>query len=121
MEIVKKTLRTLNQFVDVNHIAFEIEAYNEELKGDPKITDFINFDMDGFELNENKPKFKGWEVCEDSSSETKKVAKLVTESNEYRIYFHTDSGVILASQTNMSDNCTYNDLAIFFEGKLEMN
>lgn len=116
-----KTLKTLNQFVDYAMTLEDVEAYNKELKELPKITDFINYDLDGFEINENVPKFKGWEVDEETSSETKKVAKMVTKNNEYRVYFHTDSGIIISSTTNMSDHVTYNDLAIFFEGKLEMN
>lgn len=121
MEVIKKTLLTLNQAL-VGFISIEeAKDYNGFLKQEPKIEDFINFDLDGFELNDNEPIFKGWVMDEETSSETKKVAKLTTADNECRIYFHTDSGIIIVDKEKMSDNCTYNDLAIFFEGKLEMN
>jgi hypothetical protein len=120
-ELSFKTLPTLNLFVDKVKAENYIISYNNDLKKNPKITDFINFDLEGFEINDNKPVFKGWKVCEESSSDNKKVPKLTTKYNEYRIYFDTDSGVIIASLTNMCDYVTYNDLAIFFEGKLKIN
>jgi hypothetical protein len=114
---MKKTLLTLNQFTDKAKTIEEVKEYNNYLKGIPKRTDFISFDDDGFALNDNKPKFKGWTVCEETSNDTIKVAK----KENCRIYFDTKDGVIIVSETNMSDNCTYNDLAIFFDGKLELN
>lgn len=112
-----KKAPTLNQFVSKSKDLQEIKDYNEFLKLIPKRTDFINFDNEGFELNDNKPKFKGWTECKEASNEHIKVAKL----GEDRIYFDTKDGVIIVSYTNMTDNATYNDLFIFFEGKLKLN
>jgi hypothetical protein len=112
-----KTLVTLNLFTDKAETLQEVKDYRKFLKGIPKRTDFINFDDDGYELNDNQPLFKGWSVCEDSSSETIKVAKL----KDCRIYFDTADGVIVVNETNMTDNATYNELAIFFDSKLKLS
>ena len=111
-----KTLQTLNIVVGKAKTLDEAKEYERLLKDIPQRTDFINFDKDGFELNENKPIFKGWSVCEEASNESIKVAK----KDDCRIYFDTSDGVIIVNETNMSDNVTYNDLAIFFESKLEL-
>lgn len=112
-----QTAPTLNHFVKKIDDLKSIKEYTTFLEGIPKRTDFINFDNEGYELNENQTLFKGWTVCEDSSNENIKVAKL----DNCRIYFDTADGVIIVNETNMTDNATYNDLFIFFEGKLELN
>lgn len=112
-----KTLPTLNTVVGKAKTLEEAKEYERLLKDIPKRTDFINFDNDGFELNENEPIFKDWIVCEDTSNESIKVAK----KGDCKIYFDTADGVIIVNETNMSDNVTYNDLAIFFDGKLGLN
>lgn len=112
-----KSLPTVNFFINKIDDLKSIKDYNTFLSKDPKRTDFINFDSDGFELNDNIPIFKGWLVCTETSNEQIKVAK----KDNCRIYFDTKDGVIVVNETNMVDNCTYNDLAIFFEGKLELN
>lgn len=115
-----KTLPTLNQFVfKVTNLAMT-KHYNEFLSQKPKRTDFIPYDAEGFLLSDAEPIFKGWDVCEETSSDDKKVAKLTVKENDYRIYFETKEGIIVISQTHMVDEVTYNDLAIFFEGKLKL-
>ena len=105
-----KTAPTLNQFVKkVNDLTL-IKEYNTFLNNTPKRTDFIDFDSDGFALNENIQLFKGWSECEEASSETIKVAKL----GDNRAYFDTKDGVIIVNTTNMTDQANYNDLFIFF-------
>lgn len=116
-----ETLPTLNQFVDRSDDIDEIKGYKSMLNEIPKRSDFLCFDCDGFALNDHTPMFEGWEVCEETSNENIQVAKLIDETGEYRIYFGTKDGVIIVSQTNMCDNATYNDLAIFFEGKLKLS
>lgn len=112
-----KTAPTLNQYVKRVKDLESIKEYADFLDGTPKRTDFISFDDEGFALNDNKPIFKGWEECNEASSETIKVAKL--EDN--RVYFDTKDGVIVVNHTNMTDNATYNDLFIFFEGELKIS
>lgn len=112
-----KVLPTLNLFATKANSLKEVKDYNEFLYGIPKRTDFINFDDDGYELNDNVPFFKGWDVCEEASNETIKVAR----KEDCRIYFDTADGVIIVNETNMTDNATYNDLAIFFNSELELN
>lgn len=116
-ELGFKTAPTLNQFVKKVDDLKLIKQYNNFLNKEPKRTDFIDFDNDGFALNENVPLFKGWSECEEASSENIKVAKL--EDN--RVYFDTKDGVIVVNMTNMTDKAKYNDLFIFFEGKLKLN
>lgn len=116
-ELGFKTAPTLNQFVNKVDDYSLIKKYNNFLKKEPKITDFINFDRDGYVLNDNVPLFKGWSVCEESSSETIKVPRL--ENN--LIYFETKEGIFISNFQNMSDQLKYNDLFIFFEGNLKLN
>lgn len=112
-----KTAPTLNQFVKkVNDIEL-VKQYNNFLNKVPKRTDFISYDNDGFALNENEPIFKGWDVCDEASSENIKVARL----DDNLVYFDTKDGVIVTNYTNMSDQVKYNDLFIFFEGKLKLS
>ena len=113
----ENALLTLNLFVDKAYSLEEVKEYKYFLDDIPERTDFINFASEGFELNDNVPIFKGWEVCEETSSDIVKVAK----KGECRIYFDTKDGVIIVNEENMSDNITYNDLAIFFYGKLELS
>lgn len=111
-----KTAPTINQFIDKCDDLDLIKRYNQFLKQIPKRTDFISFDDEGFALNDNKPIFKGWDECPDASSEIIKVARL----DDNRVYFDTKDGVIVVNLHNMCDNTTYNDLFIFFEGKLKL-
>lgn len=110
-----KTAPTLNKLVKRTKDIDLIKDYALFLDKIPKRTDFISFDDEGFALNDNEPIFKGWSECEEASNETIKVAKL----KENRVYFDTKDGVIVVNITNMTDNATYNDLFIFFEGKLK--
>lgn len=112
-----KTAPTLNDFVKSGKSKTDILNYTLFLDTIPKRTDFISFDDEGFALNDVEPLFKGWEECPDASSENIKVAKL----KDNRVYFDTKDGVIVVNLQNMSDNATYNDLFIFFDGKLELN
>ena len=112
-----KTAPTLNQFVKKAKDLELVKQYNNFLEQMPNRTDFISFDDEGFALNDNKPLFKGWNECIETSSETIKVARL----DDNLVYFDTADGVLVVNTTNMSDNATYNDLFIFFEGKLRLN
>jgi len=112
-----KTAPTLNQFVKKVDDIKLVKQYNNFLNKVPRRTDFISFDNEGFALNENEPIFKGWGVCDEASSETIKVARL----DDNLVYFDTADGVIVTNYTNMSDQVKYNDLFIFFEGKLKLN
>ena len=112
-----KTAPTLNQFVKKVDDILLIKQYNNFLSKEPNRTDFINFDSEGFALNENKVFFKGWDVCDEASGEEKKVAL----KDNTRIYFETGVGVMILGEMQMTDRATYNDLFIFFDGKLMLN
>lgn len=112
-----KTAPTLNQFVKKIDDLKQIKEYVAFLDKEPKRTDFINFDDDGFELNDNVPIFKGWVVCNETSNETIKVAK----KGDNRIYFNTADGTFVTNKTHLTDHLTYNDLFIFFDGNLKLN
>jgi hypothetical protein len=112
-----KTAPTLNQFVIKAKTIEDIKEYAKFLDTIPQRCDFIDFDSEGFALNDNVPLFKGWSECEDASNEEVKVAKL----DDNRAYFDTNDGVIIVNLTNMTDQAKYNDLFIFFEGKLKLN
>lgn len=99
----------------------DVLDYTVELNKKIKRTDFIPYDSDGNLILGHKPLFKGWELCLDTSAETKKVAKLQTHGNSYKIYFDTENGSVVISLEHMIDECTYSDLATFFEGTLELN
>ncbi len=107
----------LNTFVKKVDNMKDIKSYVAFLDKIPVRTDFINFDNDGFALNDNVPLFKGWTECLEASNEEIKVATL----DGTKIYFDTADGVIIANMKNMCDKTTYNDLFAFFEGKLELN
>lgn len=115
-----KKLVTLNVFVNKTKLVTlqHVKRYNTDLSQKPSREDFIPFDDQGTRILNHKPLFKGWSVCKDTSDEKTKVAKMVSNSIEYRIYFGTVNGVVVVSHQNMCDNCTYNDLAIFFESGL---
>lgn len=98
----------------------EAQEYANHLKGTLKRTDFIPYDSDGNKILNHKPLFKGWTVCEDASSDTKKVASLQTHGNSYKIYFDTAAGSTLITLEHMVDNCKYSDIALMFEGNLEL-
>jgi hypothetical protein len=115
-ELGFKTAPTLNNFAKKVKDLELILKYAKFLDKKPKRTDFIDYDGEGFQI-ENTPLFKGWEVCEETSSEKLKVAK----KNDNRIYFDTNDGVLLMSMSNACDQTTYNSLFIFFEGKLKLN
>ncbi len=116
-ELGFKTAPTLNQFIKKSDDLDAIKMYCIFLDQEPKRTDFIDFDSDGFALNDNVPLFKGWSVCEEASGEEKKVAL----KDKTRIYFETGVGVMILGDMQMTDKATYNDLFIFFEGKLKLN
>lgn len=119
-----KTLPTLNRFIlktkDLDmHLVMK---YTKFLSEKPKREDFIPYNSQGELIKDHKPKFKGWTVCPTTSDEKTKVAmKNLGDNNSCRIYFDTKEGVTIVSYTHMSDFVTYNELAIFFEGKLELN
>lgn len=117
-----KKLITLNKFIYRKGVVNLSTAkdYATELSKSIQRTDFIPYDSDGNLIVGHKPLFKGWTVCEHASSDTKKVASLQTQGNSYKIYFDTAQGATIISLEHMTDNCTYNDLAIFFEGNLEL-
>ena len=126
LEILKKYKRKylmqLHKFVFRKGITIEdIRAYAAILGKQPKRTDFIPYDDEGNLILNHKPLFKGWSLCTEASSETKKVAKLQTHGNSYKVYFDTAVGTTIISLEHMIDECTYNDLANLFEGNLEIN
>jgi hypothetical protein len=112
-----KTAPTLNQFVSKAKSIEDVKEYAKFLDTIPQRCDFIDFDSEGFALNDNVPLFKGWSECDEASNEDVKVAKL----GDNRAYFDTNDGVIIVNLTNMTDQAKYNDLFIFFEGKLKLN
>ena len=115
-------LVTINQFLNTEGVTLgDLKQYNYLLSKEPKRTDFINYDDKGLIVLGNKPVFKGWRLCKDTSADINKVAKLITVGNSYKIYFMTANGVTIISLENMCDRCTYNDIAIFFDGNLELN
>lgn len=111
-----KTAPTLNQFAKKTDDIKLIKNYVRFLDKKPKRTDFINYDSEGKETD-SVPLFKGWKVCNESSSDKLKVAK----NKDTRIYFDTQDGVLVMSKTNACDKTTYNSLFIFFEGHLKLN
>jgi len=115
-ELGFKTAPTLNQFVKKVKDLDLILKYVKFLDNKPQRTDFINYDSEGFQID-NTPIFKGWEVCEATSNEKLKVAK----KGDNRIYFDTGDGVLVMNKTNACDQTTYNDLFIFFDGNLKLN
>lgn len=116
-----KKLVQLNKFVFRKSVTLEdIRSYADALSKKPVRTDFIPYDSEGKFIKGHKPLFKGWSMCPDASSETRKVAKLQTHGNSYKIYFDTADGTTIISLEHMIDNCTYNDLAVLFEGNLEI-
>ena len=115
-ELGFKTAPTLNQFVKKIKDLDLILKYNKFLDKTPKRTDFIDYDDKGFQI-ENTPLFKGWEVCEATSSDKFKVAT----KGDTKIYFETEDGILIMNKTNATDQTKYNDLFIFFEGKLKLN
>lgn len=112
-----KKLLTINQFIDQSNSLEDIKEYNSLLSKNPEISDFLDFDIDGFFLSDNKRLFKGFVECRETSSEKRKVAK----KDDTLIYFYTKDGVIMIDKDKMTTESTYNDLAIFFDGKLEFN
>jgi len=99
----------------------EVKKYVKDLSQPIQRTDFIPYDKDGNKILNHRPKFKGWRMCDETSGEDLKVAINLVSGKTTRIYFDTAQGAVVVSTENMSDNCTYNDLAIFFESKLELN
>jgi hypothetical protein len=117
----RKTLIQLHKFVFRKDVTIgDIRSYATLLSKEPKRTDFISYDEDGNFILNHKPVFRGWSMCVDASSETKKVAKMQTQGNSYKIYFDTASGTTIISLEHMIDHCTYNDLTNLFEGNLEI-
>ena len=118
-----KTAPTLNEFVKKVDDIKQIKEYVAFLDKEPQRTDFIDFDTDGFALNDNIPLFKGWDVCQEASGDADEdgKSKTVAIKDKTRIYFETRDGVLIIGEHLMSDKVTYNDLFIFFEGKLKLN
>lgn len=117
----QKKLITLNKFVNLKGVTIEdIKQYSTMLSKEPKRIDFIPYDAEGVRLIKNEAIFEGWRMCKDTSAEKNKVAMLLTNGNSYKIYFMTANGVTLISLEHMVDNCTFNDLANFFQGNLEL-
>ena len=117
-----KRLITLNKFVTRKNVTFEdIKFYNNLLARRPKREHFIPYDDDGNFIKNHKPLFKGWRVCNDTSDVKSKVAILTTKGNTYRLYFGTANFVEIISLSHAADNCTYNDIALFFKGHLDIN
>ena len=118
-----KTAPTLNDFVKKVDDIKQIKEYVAFLDKEPQRTDFISFDSDGFALNDNVPHFKGWKMSEEFSSDEDEngISKKVAVKDETFIYFETSEGVTILGKYQMSDKVTYNDLFIFFEGKLKLN
>jgi len=120
-KVKSKKLITLNKLIFRKGVDLKVSRdYATELGKEIQRTDFIPYDSDGIMILNHKPIFKGWSVCNDASSDTKKVAKMQTHGNSYKIYFDTANGATIISLENMTDQCKYNDLAIFFEGNLEL-
>jgi hypothetical protein len=117
-----RKLIKLNDLVFRRGVTLEdIKDYTILLNGKIKRTDFIPYDANGNFILNHKPVFKGWSLCTDTSGEVKKVAKMQTKGNSYKIYFDTAAGSTIISLEHMVDECTYNDLVVFFEGNLELN
>lgn len=118
-----KNLLTLNMFVNKSKVLTLtiVKEYTIELSHPIKREDFIPYNMKDEFIKDHKPLFKNWVVCNETSDVKTKVAKLVKDGNQYRIYFNTKEGACIMSELHHCDRATYNDLAIFFEGKLELN
>jgi hypothetical protein len=120
------TLLTLNEFVD--HIKTKgltpkkelaaIQEYTAFLNETPKITDLVNFDSEGFYLDENKPLFKDFITCDESGTDEKKVPL----KDNVRIFFFDDEqgGVLLQHENFITDQCAWNEIAIAFNAKNKM-
>tara|TARA_R110002051_G_scaffold65374_1_gene118631 strand:- start:228 stop:656 length:429 start_codon:yes stop_codon:yes gene_type:complete len=96
-----------------------VKTYGNYLKQEPKRTEFLNFDEEGFYLEDNKPMFKGFVTCDEASTEEKKVALF----QDTRLYFYPADdvkGVVLYHPNFATDRCTYNELAIAFNPKNNM-
>jgi hypothetical protein len=118
-----KHLLTLNMFLNKTKVLTLSIAkdYCKELSQPIKREDFIPYNMKNEFIKDHKPLFKDWVVCNETSDVKTKVAKLVKNGRHYRIYFNTKEGAYIMSDTNSCDHAKYNDLAIFFEGKLELS
>lgn len=118
----RKYLMQLRKFVFRKGVTLEdIRVYATVLGKQPVRTDFIPYDDEGNLILNHKPLFKGWQLCTEASSDTRKVAKLQTNGNSYKAYFDTAAGTTIISLEHMIDECTYNDLAELFQGNLEIN
>ncbi len=126
IEILKcfkhKRLLTLNMFITKTKVLTLtiVKEYTKELSHPIKRQDFIPYDMNDKFIENHKPIFKNWVVCDETSDINTKVAKTTIDGKTYRIYFNTSNGAVIMSETHACDNAKYNDLAIFFEGKLEL-
>ena len=114
-------LLTLNKFVRRSNVTIdEVIEYNNILSEKPKREDFIPYDEEGKFIENHLTTFLGWSLCTETSSQKNKVAKMIENGIEYRMYFGTANGVTVISHKHACDECSYNDLAIFFEGKLRL-
>jgi hypothetical protein len=120
------TLLTLNEFID--HIKTKgltpkkeltaIRDYASFLNEVPKITDLVNFDHEGFYLADNTPIFKGFITCDESGTDEKKVP---LKDNVRIFFFDNDKGGVLLQHENfITDECTWNEIAIAFNSKNKM-
>lgn len=122
IQLPNKSLVTLGEYaslisdLDSKDFKQNILGYMLFLESTPKRTHFLNFDDEGFYLEDNKPMFKGFVTCDEASTEEKKVALF----QDTRLYFYpTDDvkGVVLYHPNFATDQCTYNEIAIAFNRK----
>ena len=115
-----KTLLTLNGFTEKIGKSRKssddkynlIMVYSEFLKLKPQRQDFLNFDADGNFIENHTKMFKGFVTCDEASNMDEKV--YVAIKDNVRVYFAKETGVVIDSYKQKCDECTYNELAIFF-------
>ena len=81
-----KHLLTLNMFVNKTKILtlIIVKDYNKVLSGKIKREDFIPYNMKDEFIENHKPLFKNWAVCNQTSDEKTKVAKMISSNMKYR-------------------------------------
>ena len=86
------------------------KAYSKFINTKPKRTDFVNFDDEGFYLDDNKTLFKGFICDEEAGDDNVKVPMF----NNVRVYI-ADNDIVIMSFEHVSDNAwTYEHFAHFF-------
>ena len=117
-----KHLIPLDEFVSIidklkpTEFKKAVKEYTEFLSSEPRRTDFINYDNEGFDLFDNEPLFKGFVTSDEASTKEKKVATIQGTC----IYFYDPEdvkGVVFYHPHFSTDQCTYNELAIAFNEK----